>query len=118
MSKFRTAIKHKAGTEVVINGHVIKLDPDAEGYCEFEVPDERDDVFTRLKEIPEGFELIADNGGEAKASQTVTVDGESVDLSTLDHSNLVALAKHIGLTPHHKTGTEKLIAAIVEKLAE
>jgi hypothetical protein len=109
-------IRHKPGSTIEVNGFTIALGPDSEGFCEFDVPEARDDVFARLKEIPEGF-LEVTEGAQA-AQSLVTVDDEQVDLSTLDRENLMALAKHIGLNPHHKAGEAKLRELIVEKTAE
>ena len=117
MAKFQTVITHKPDTHIELFGLKIQMKPDENGYCEFEVPDERTDVIDRLNQIPEGFVQV----GAAKfvpKTQTensiITVDDEEVDVSKLDKDNLMNLAKHLGLNPHPNTGIDKLRTAIIE----
>ena len=118
MAKFQTVITHKPESRIDIFGFKIDLKPDADGYCEFEVPDDRTDVIDRLNQIPEGFVQV----GAAKfvpktptAGSVITVDGEEVDVSKLDKDNLAALGKHLGLNLHPNTGIDKLRASIIEE---
>lgn len=132
MAKFRTKIAHKKGSEIEVNGHVIPLNPDSDpGICEFEVPDARDDVFARLLEIPEGFELLEDtqqpdasagtgestgeqDGGDAPLSLVLEgPNGEKVDLYTADKATLLQIGKDLGLSIPGATGLEKVRAQVI-----
>lgn len=109
--KFRTTIKHKAGSSIEINGCVIALNPDDDGFCEFDVPEGRDDVFARLVEIPEGFEQI-------DASAVVTNGDDTVDLSALDKAGLSAFAESIGMDKFHpNTGEARMRTEILRFLS-
>ncbi|MDH4483048.1 MAG: hypothetical protein QE279_10140 [Rhodoferax sp.] len=130
MSKFRTKIAHKKGSEIEIFGHTIKMTPDEgqgdPGLCTFEVPDDRDDVFARLVEIPEGFELLDEVGDTNTAKKPLKQESEApaktdapsliiegdggatVDLYKADKATLLAIGKDLGLTIAPATGVEKV----------
>lgn len=138
MPKFRTKIAHKKGSEIEIHGHVIKLTPDEgqgdPGLCTFEVPADRDDVFARLVEIPEGFELLGDDetkpASTAKATKTtetkpdapsLVIEGEggaTVDLYQADKATLLSIGKDLGLTIPPATGLEKVREKVIAAFKE
>ncbi len=64
MPRFRTVITHKPGSFIDVAGERIELEPDPDGFCEFEAS--RPAVVARLLQIPEGFELLtADKPADA-----------------------------------------------------
>jgi hypothetical protein len=118
MAKFRTTIKHKEGSSIELYGLEIALNPDESGFCEFDVPDERDDVIERLKAIPEGFALA---GAETKAAEQPAedvviqdFDGNEINLTKMDLDGLKDLAEQMGLKVHHKAKAETVRGQIVE----
>jgi hypothetical protein len=126
MAKFRTKIAHNRGSEIQIYGHTIKMTPDEgqgdPGICTVEVPDERDDVFARLIEIPEGFELVrdADQPKPKKANKPETSSlviegdgGAKVDLYQADKATLLAIGKDLGLTLGPATSLEKIREKVI-----
>lgn len=56
--RFRTVIRHKPGTVIDVAGESIALQPDANGYAEFETTNQR--AIARLLDIPEGFAPLPD----------------------------------------------------------
>ena len=132
--KFRTKIAHKKGSEIHVFGHTIALTPDEgqgdPGICSFEVPEARDDVFARLLEIPEGFELLgevwpddseqpqlpADKLEPAPAPMLVIEgdNGAKIDLYQADKATLVAIGKDLGLTFANKLGVDKVREQVIE----
>lgn len=117
MAKFRTTIKHKEGSSIELFGLEIALNPDESGFCEFDVPDERDDVIERLKAIPEGFALIGAETKPTASTEDVVIqdpEGKEINLSKMDLESLKALAKEMGLTVHHKAKADTIRGQIVE----
>lgn len=132
--KFRTKIAHKKGSAIEVFGHTIALTPDEgqgdPGICSFEVPEARDDVFARLLEIPEGFELLgevspdesdlspAPSGNfEPAPAPSLVIEGDNgakIDLYQADRATLVAIGKDLGLTFANKLGVDKVREQVIE----
>lgn len=112
--KFRTVIKHPAGSKIELFGFEVDLNPDESGFCQFDVPDGRTDVIERLKAIPEGFAIV----DEPKKVDAVIhdPDGNAIDLSTMDIDGLRNVAKEIGFPLHHKTKADTARSQILEFL--
>lgn len=66
LATFRTVIRHPKGGEIALKDEIIKLKPDEDGYCTFEV--EAESSVLVLLNIPEGFAVV----GEIPASLVQT----------------------------------------------
>ncbi len=127
--KFKTKLTHVAGTEIHLHGEHFTFDK-ATGIGHLSTTNPL--VIERLRQIPEGFTEVDDEPAPSSSKSTEAgtgdgdppkkfvlagPDGQTLDLATLDDSQLREFVVANQLTVHGRAKGDTLRQAIVDGLA-